>query len=164
MKSEIEDTTSKRPDSPATTVVCVDEPNDSASPLLLKKPSTTEVTSNADTPKTMADLPFAKMYRSAVPSHNVPVPNKCKEAGTTVAKQDHFGSTCSNWSQPTSMASIKVSYELSPFSSTQSSLFPLCRICQLPHEKSNVLIAPCRCDGSVKHIHGTCLRVGSCIN
>lgn len=52
-----------------------------------------------------------------------------------------------------------ISYEPTPFSSTLSSLSPLCRICQCPSEAENILITPCRCDGSLKHIHATCLLV-----
>lgn len=55
----------------------------------------------------------------------------------------------------------KISYEMTPFSSTLSALHPMCRICQNPSEKKNVLITPCRCDGSLKHVHGTCLRVST---
>lgn len=54
---------------------------------------------------------------------------------------------------------VTISYDMTPFSSTLSSLSPSCRICQCPNDVNNVLITPCRCDGSLKHIHGTCLRV-----
>lgn len=75
-----------------------------------------------------------------------------------------FGSQCSTLSQQSSVPSVKVSYDLTPFSSTQSSLFPLCRICQLPHDKDNILITPCKCNGTLKHVHGTCLRVSMFCN
>ncbi|XP_067945530.1 E3 ubiquitin-protein ligase MARCHF8-like [Watersipora subatra] len=52
---------------------------------------------------------------------------------------------------------VSVNYELTPFSSTLSSLTPLCRICQCPAETDLPLITPCRCDGSLKHIHASCL-------
>lgn len=76
-----------------------------------------------------------------------------------------FGSQCSVASSsqsqvPSNLYQYKISYEMTPYSSTLSSLHPVCRICQNPSEKNNVLITPCRCDGSLKHIHGTCLRVG----
>lgn len=54
---------------------------------------------------------------------------------------------------------MTINYELTPFSSTLSSLNPLCRICQCSAETHNVLITPCRCDGSLKHVHATCLLV-----
>lgn len=60
--------------------------------------------------------------------------------------------------QPQNIPAVS-SYEQTPFSSTMSSLAPICRICQATGEPDNVLIYPCRCDGSMKYIHGTCLRV-----
>jgi hypothetical protein len=37
----------------------------------------------------------------------------------------------------------------------------LCRICHLPAEKNtDPLISPCRCNGSMKHVHRSCLVVG----
>lgn len=58
------------------------------------------------------------------------------------------------------LPSMAVNYELTPFSSTLSSLSPMCRICQCAStETDNTLISPCRCDGSLKHIHPTCLLV-----
>lgn len=107
-----------------------------------------------------ADSPIllVKLHPASTTIAHQKTSNKCN-ATNSRGKPDCFGSNCSSWSQQTSSASVKVSYELTPFSSTQSSLFPVCRICHLPHEKSNVLISPCRCNGSVKHVHGTCLRV-----
>ena len=58
-----------------------------------------------------------------------------------------------------SLTGVKISYDITPFSSTLSSLYPVCRICQNPAEKKNALLTPCRCDGSLKYVHGTCLRV-----
>lgn len=55
---------------------------------------------------------------------------------------------------------VTITYDMTPFSSTLSSLSPSCRICQCHNDMNNVLITPCRCDGSLKYIHGTCLRVG----
>jgi len=57
------------------------------------------------------------------------------------------------------LPNMVINYELTPFSSTISSLSPLCRICQCCAEADNVLINPCRCDGSLKYIHATCLLV-----
>lgn len=81
-----------------------------------------------------------------------------------VMLSENFGSQSSEWSQTSTstVTGIKVSYDMTPFSSTLSSLCPICRICQLPNEKNNILITPCRCDGSLKHVHGTCLRVSDC--
>lgn len=67
--------------------------------------------------------------------------------------------SCTHKSSFAQMPAVIVSYELTPFSSTLSSLHPICRICQCPAEVNNVLISPCRCSGSLKFIHGTCLRV-----
>ncbi|KRX83475.1 E3 ubiquitin-protein ligase MARCH1 [Trichinella sp. T6] len=33
----------------------------------------------------------------------------------------------------------------------------LCRICHLPAARGNPLITPCRCSGSLRHVHKTCL-------
>lgn len=68
-----------------------------------------------------------------------------------------FGSQCSK--ENASLVSIKISYDMTPYASTLSALHPICRICQNPNEKNNILISPCRCDGTLKHVHGTCLRV-----
>ena len=77
--------------------------------------------------------------------------------------ETNFGShhsVASSLSQaPADLYQYKISYEMTPYSSTLSSLHPVCRICQNPSEKRNVLITPCRCDGTLKHVHGTCLRV-----
>ena len=79
--------------------------------------------------------------------------------------ETNFGShhsVASSLSQaPADLYQYKISYEMTPYSSTLSSLHPVCRICQNPSEKRNVLITPCRCDGTLKHVHGTCLRVMS---
>lgn len=82
--------------------------------------------------------------------------------------ETEFGSQCSVTSSnqasisPSSVVvSCKISYDMTPYSSTLSALHPICRICQSPSEKNNVLITPCRCDGTLKHVHGTCLRVSN---
>lgn len=69
---------------------------------------------------------------------------------------DNFGSQTSSLATP---ASIKISYDMTPYSSTMSSLHPLCRICHNSGEKTDILITPCRCVGTLHHVHGTCLRV-----
>ncbi|KRZ11825.1 E3 ubiquitin-protein ligase MARCH1 [Trichinella zimbabwensis] len=40
----------------------------------------------------------------------------------------------------------------------------LCRICHLPAARGNPLITPCRCSGSLRHVHKTCLlfRTAQC--
>lgn len=67
--------------------------------------------------------------------------------------------SCTHKGSCNQLPGVTVSYELTPFSSTISSLCPICRICQCPGDAKNVLISPCRCSGSLKFIHGTCLRV-----
>lgn len=55
---------------------------------------------------------------------------------------------------------IKIAYEDSSCSSSLTVLYPTCRICQMSFsDKGGRLITPCRCKGSLKHVHGTCLRV-----
>ena len=54
---------------------------------------------------------------------------------------------------------IVITCDRSPFSSVTSSLSSLCRICQCPAEPDRVLIAPCRCKGSLQYIHSACLLV-----
>ena len=44
-------------------------------------------------------------------------------------------------------------------SETNSSLMPICRICHMPEDETEILISPCRCSGSLKFIHNTCLMV-----
>lgn len=71
-------------------------------------------------------------------------------------------SMASSLSRSTNLvAGVGMNYEMTPFSSTLSSLYPMCRICQCPAEPDNTLITPCRCDGSLKHIHATCLLVST---
>ncbi|KAF6019319.1 hypothetical protein EB796_022370 [Bugula neritina] len=54
---------------------------------------------------------------------------------------------------------IKIAYEDSSCSSSLTVLYPTCRICQMSFsDKGGRLITPCRCKGSLKHVHGTCLR------
>ncbi len=47
----------------------------------------------------------------------------------------------------------------SMLSETNSSLFPICRICHMPEDESDMLISPCRCAGTLQFIHGACLMV-----
>jgi len=42
-------------------------------------------------------------------------------------------------------------------SETNSSMMPICRICHMPEDDIEILISPCRCSGSLKFIHNTCL-------
>jgi len=43
--------------------------------------------------------------------------------------------------------------------SSSTSSMPICRICQLPGmEPSNPLLSPCRCLGSIRYVHGPCLK------
>lgn len=44
-------------------------------------------------------------------------------------------------------------------SETNSALLPICRICHMPEDDKEILISPCRCAGSLKFIHNTCLMV-----
>ena len=49
---------------------------------------------------------------------------------------------------------------LSAFGSQSSymSIGPICRICHQGASKDQPLISPCRCDGTLKHIHNDCLN------
>lgn len=40
-----------------------------------------------------------------------------------------------------------------------SAILPICRICHMPGDESEILISPCRCVGTVQFIHNTCLMV-----
>ena len=58
-----------------------------------------------------------------------------------------------------------------PVSETGTDLLNLCRICQLPGEgegyysgksaAGDILFSPCRCSGSLKYVHYSCLLVSS---
>ena len=82
-----------------------------------------------------------------------------REALKLFSSQLSMASTLATGRSASVLQGVSINYELTPFSSTLSSLNPLCRICQCPAEANNVLITPCRCDGSLKHIHATCLLV-----
>ncbi|XP_067936311.1 E3 ubiquitin-protein ligase MARCHF8-like [Watersipora subatra] len=87
--------------------------------------------------------------------HNLNVP-MLSHSLLTDDESEHSSPSSSD--EALSLPGIKISYDLTPFSSTLSSLHPVCRICQNPAEKNNALLTPCRCDGSLKYVHGTCLR------
>lgn len=82
-----------------------------------------------------------------------------REALKLFSSQLSMASTLATGRSASVLQGVSINYELTPFSSTLSSLNPMCRICQCAAEASNVLITPCRCDGSLKHIHATCLLV-----
>lgn len=84
---------------------------------------------------------------------------RCAMTTSAVASDaDNFSRLSSSGGTP-ALAGVHISYEMTPFSSTLSSLHPVCRICQTATEKNNILLSPCRCDGTLKYVHGTCLRV-----
>lgn len=42
---------------------------------------------------------------------------------------------------------------------TGTDLLPICRVCQLPGDYQDPLFTPCRCSGTLRFIHYTCLKV-----
>lgn len=46
---------------------------------------------------------------------------------------------------------------------TGTDLLPICRICQLPGDMVDPLFSPCRCSGSLRFIHYSCLKVRNCV-
>lgn len=53
----------------------------------------------------------------------------------------------------------KFTYTSCEPSEVGTDLLPICRICQLPGDKEDSLFSPCRCSGSVRYIHQSCLKV-----
>ena len=41
-------------------------------------------------------------------------------------------------------------------------MLTICRICQMPGDEKEPLISPCRCSGSLRYIHFSCLKVRFC--
>ncbi|KAL5017349.1 hypothetical protein ScPMuIL_006938 [Solemya velum] len=52
----------------------------------------------------------------------------------------------------------KFTYTSCEPSEVGTDLLPICRICQLPGDKEDSLFSPCRCSGSVRYIHQSCLK------
>ena len=47
----------------------------------------------------------------------------------------------------------------SNMSESTSAIIPICRICHMPGDESEILINPCRCAGTLQFIHQNCLMV-----
>uniref|UniRef100_A0A915I186 RING-CH-type domain-containing protein n=1 Tax=Romanomermis culicivorax TaxID=13658 RepID=A0A915I186_ROMCU len=62
-------------------------------------------------------------------------------------------------SRPGVIASREQGVQVSKWSlsSTSSSNVPLCRICHSPGDKTEPLMSPCRCSGSLQFVHSSCL-------
>lgn len=55
-----------------------------------------------------------------------------------------------------------ISCPLGPGFIVNQSQVPICRICLYPGDDREGLITPCRCAGTMKHVHYTCLMVSIC--
>lgn len=115
-----------------------------------------------------AEAPDVPLLRSSQPTLN---------STSTTAALLQAGSGDGRLTLPCTPAQLLQLQQYSPFSSTQSSLQPACRICQCSSSadvlldgsgrasgaaavatSKHVLISPCRCTGSLQYVHPKCLR------